>query len=66
MEKAKVYFIKEVTDDNLVKIYNALGKPVEDKVIKKNYVGDHLENYDSMFIISHFKGRPMGKCHLCK
>lgn len=141
MEKAKVYFIKEVTDDNLVKIYNALGKPVEGKVavkvhsgeegnqnylrpaflkkiieyvkgnvvecntayegkrntteehwklmerhgwtkdykvdimdeegqmvlsipdgkvINKNYVGDHLRNYDSMLVISHFKGHPMG------
>lgn len=141
MEKAKVYFIKEVTDDNLVKIYNAMGKRLEGnvavkvhsgeegnqnylrpaflkkiieyvkgnvvecntayegkrntteehwklmerhgwtkdykvdimdeegqmvlsipdgKVIKKNYVGDHLKNYDSMLVISHFKGHPMG------
>lgn len=30
------------------------------KVIKKNFVGKHLENYDSMLVISHFKGHPMG------
>lgn len=30
------------------------------KVIKKNYVGRHMENYDSMLVISHFKGHPMG------
>ncbi len=30
------------------------------KVIKKNYVGSHLENYDSMLVLSHFKGHPMG------
>lgn len=30
------------------------------KVIKKNYVGRHIENYDSMLVISHFKGHPMG------
>ncbi len=30
------------------------------KVIKKNYVGKHLENYDSMLVLSHFKGHPMG------
>lgn len=30
------------------------------KVIKKNYVGEHLKNYDSMLVISHFKGHPMG------
>lgn len=30
------------------------------KVIKKNYVGKHLANYDSMLVLSHFKGHPMG------
>lgn len=29
-------------------------------IIKKNYVGSHLNNYDSMLVISHFKGHPMG------
>ena len=141
MEKAKVYFIKEVTDDNIIRVYDALntklkgrvavkvhsgeegnqnylrpeflkkiidyvdGSVVEcntayegkrnttekhwglmkqhgwtkhykvdimdeegqmelnipyGKVIKKNYVGNHLKNYDSMLVISHFKGHPMG------
>ena len=141
MEKAKVYFTREITSDSLVKIYNSLGielkgnvavklhsgeegnqnylKPefmhdiitrvsgtvVEcntayngarnttekheklmnnhgwskyyktdimdserdmvldipnGKVIKENYVGSHLNNYDSMLVISHFKGQPMG------
>lgn len=30
------------------------------KVIKENYVGSHLNNYDSMLVLSHFKGHPMG------
>lgn len=30
------------------------------KVIKKNYVGKGIENYDSMLVLSHFKGHPMG------
>ena len=30
------------------------------KVIKKNYVGKSIENYDSMLVLSHFKGHPMG------
>lgn len=30
------------------------------KTIKKNYVGKHLKNYDSMVVLSHFKGHPMG------
>lgn len=28
--------------------------------IHKNYVGDHIKNYDSMLVLSHFKGHPMG------
>lgn len=30
------------------------------KVIKENFVGNHLKNYDSMLVLSHFKGHPMG------
>ncbi len=30
------------------------------KVLKKNYVGKNIENYDSMLVLSHFKGHPMG------
>ena len=30
------------------------------KVIKKDYVGSHLKNYDSCLVLSHFKGHPMG------
>ena len=30
------------------------------KVIKENYVGKDIENYDSMLVLSHFKGHPMG------
>ena len=30
------------------------------KVIKKNYVGKNIANYDSMLVLSHFKGHPMG------
>lgn len=30
------------------------------KVIKKNYVGKNMENYDGMLVLSHFKGHPMG------
>ena len=29
-------------------------------VIHKNYVGANFENYDSMLVLSHFKGHPMG------
>ena len=141
MEKAKVYFTKEITPESLVKIYEALGCKLDGnvavklhsgedgnqnylrpdfmkklvnklsgtvvecntaydglrtnnedhkvllhkhgwdeyydvdimdsegdialdidngKVIKKNYVGSHITNYDSMLVLSHFKGHPMG------
>ena len=30
------------------------------KVLKKNYVGKNLQNYDSMLVLSHFKGHAMG------
>lgn len=141
MEKAKVYFIKEITQENVVKIYDTLGieltgnvavkvhsgeegnqnylhpefmqKIIEHvggtvvecntaypgartnnkdhrellakhgwskyynvdlldedgdyeevipngKVIKKDYLGTHLKKYDSVLVLSHFKGHPMG------
>lgn len=35
--------------------------PIENGMqIKENYVGAHLANYDSMVVLSHFKGHPMG------
>ena len=32
----------------------------EGKVIQKNFVGKDIVNYDSMLVLSHFKGHPMG------
>lgn len=35
--------------------------PIENgKVIKKNLLGKNIENYDSMLVLVHFKGHPMG------
>lgn len=35
--------------------------PIENGMrIRENYVGAHLANYDSMIVLSHFKGHPMG------
>ena len=35
--------------------------PIPDgKVLKENHVGKDLKNYDSMLVLSHFKGHPMG------
>ncbi len=30
------------------------------KRLKKNLVGSHMQNYDSLLVLSHFKGHPMG------
>ena len=142
MEKSKVYFIKYITPENIIKAYEAVGKKLEGKVavkmhsgeqgnqnylrpefvkdmvhhvngtvvecntayegarnstekhrelikehewekyfpfdlmdaegpdmeldipngkiLKKNYVGKNLANYDSLLVLSHFKGHAMG------
>lgn len=141
MNKPKVYFTKDITPENMIKMYEALGNPLPSKVavklhsgevgnqnfirppflkpviehvngtivecntayegkrntteehwntmklhgwteiapvdimdsedelildipngkrIQKNYVGGHMANYDSMLVLSHFKGHPMG------
>ena len=142
MEKSKVYFIKEITPENIIKAYDAVGKKLEGnvavkmhsgekgnknylrpefvkdvinyvhgtvvecntayegarnstekhrelikehewdkyfpfdlldeegpdmeldipngKVLKKNYVGKDLAKYDSLLVLSHFKGHAMG------
>ena len=142
MEKAKVYFIKEITPNNVVKIFDILGKKLAGKVavkvhsgeegnqnylkpefmkpivehvggtivecntaysgernttekhlktiarhgwnsifnvdlldasgpdlsipvrngfhLKEDFLGKNIKNYDSMLVLSHFKGHPMG------
>lgn len=30
------------------------------KIIQKNYIGANLRHYDSLLVLSHFKGHPMG------
>ena len=49
----KFDLMDETGPDDVILISNG-------KVIKKNYVGNHLKNYDSMLVLSHFKGHPMG------
>ena len=51
------YFNVDITDaegpDKVLDVPNHLK-------IDKNYVGKHIDNYDSMLVVSHFKGHPMG------
>ena len=30
------------------------------KILKENLVGSHMDRYDSMLVLAHFKGHPMG------
>ena len=46
MEKAKVYFIKKITPENIVRIYKALGKELPGKVAVKMHSGEQgNQNY---------------------
>ena len=49
----KVDLLDEVGPDLELDIPNG-------KIINKNYVGKNIKNYDSMLVLSHFKGHPMG------
>lgn len=50
------YFNVDILDkEQELVLYNENGK-----IIKKNIVGKNMENYDSMLVLSHFKGHPMG------
>ena len=40
MEKAKVYFSKEITPESVVKIYETLGKDLKGKVAVKLHSGE--------------------------
>ena len=40
MEKSKVYFIKEITPENIIKAYEAVGKKLEKNVAVKMHSGE--------------------------
>ena len=49
----KVDLLDSEEPDYIVKIPNGI-------VLKENHLGKNINNYDSMLVISHFKGHPMG------
>ena len=62
-----LHLIKEHGWDEFFKfdLMDAEGKDLEldienGKILKKNYVGKNIVNYDSMLVLSHFKGHAMG------
>ena len=52
---------KELYNVDLLDYEKDIELPIrESKHIKTNFVGQHIENYDSLLVLSHFKGHPMG------
>ena len=59
--KAKVYFTKEITPGKVVEAYHKLGIELPGRVAVKIHSGEKgNQNYDSMIVLAHFKGHPMG------
>lgn len=52
-EKYKVDLMDAEGPDMILEIPNG-------KIINKNYVGKNISKYNSMLVLSHFKGHPMG------
>ena len=51
----------DIADVDIMDSDGEIAIPVTNGVhLKENYVGSHLANYDSMLILSHFKGHQMG------
>ena len=60
-ETMKLHGWIDIAEVDIMDEEKDLELPIKDgKQIQKNYVGDHLSRYDSMLVLSHFKGHPMG------
>lgn len=52
-KECKVDILDSEGEDLVIPIDNGIH-------LTKNYVGKHIDNYDSVLVLSHFKGHPMG------
>lgn len=60
-ETMKLHGWTDIAEVDIMDEEKDLELPIKDgKQIQKNYVGDHLSRYDSMLVLSHFKGHAMG------
>lgn len=57
----KEHGFMDIADVDIMDEEGDMAIPVRNGVhLKENYVGSHLANYDSMLMLSHFKGHAMG------
>ncbi len=60
-ETMKLHGWSEIANVDIMDETDEIALPVEGGFhLKENYVGEHLNRYDSMLVLSHFKGHPMG------
>jgi uncharacterized Fe-S center protein len=60
-ETMKLHGWTDVAPVDIMDAEDEMELPVEGgRRLSVNYVGGHLKNYDSMLVLSHFKGHPMG------
>ena len=61
LETMKLHGWTEIAEVDILDAEEDMCLPIEGgKVIDKNYVGANMKNYDSMLVLTHFKGHPMG------
>jgi len=61
MQVAKDHGFTEIADVDIMDRDGHMVIPVEGGVhLKENWVGKNLANYDSVVVLTHFKGHPMG------
>ena len=61
LEAIKEHGFYEIADVDLMDADGSIELPVKNgRHLGVNYVGSHLANYDSLLILSHFKGHAMG------
>lgn len=60
-ETMKLHGWSEIANVDIMDETDEIALPVEGGFhLKENFVGEHLNRYDSMLVLSHFKGHPMG------
>lgn len=61
LQTAKDHGFTAIADVDIMDSEGDMAIPVKNGFhLKENYVGAHLKNYDSMLMLSHFKGHAMG------